>query len=127
MIYAFAHVIALISDDENRAAARKTFEETWRKVTPDQRGKYLNKLADLLERDIDIIANIEALDNGKSVTMAKGDVGAAAGCIRYYGGWADKIQGKVVDNGTETFNYIKKEPVRFRPPPGEVIWRIESY
>lgn len=99
------------ADDDSRAAARKCFEQTWRKVTPDQRGKYLNKLADLLERDIETIAMIEALDNGKSVTMAMGDVGAAAGCIRYYGGWADKIEGKVVDNGTETFNYIKKEPV----------------
>lgn len=74
----------------------------------------LNRLADLLDRDIDIIASIEALDNGKSVTMAKGDVGAASGCIRYYGGWSDKIEGKVVDTGTDTFNYIKKEPVCYK-------------
>lgn len=44
--------------------------------------------------------------------MAKGDVGASAGCLRYYGGWADKIEGKVVDTTHDTFNYIKKEPVR---------------
>ena len=43
--------------------------------------------------------------------MAKGDVAAAAGCIRYYAGWADKIEGKVVDTNPDTFNYVKQEPV----------------
>lgn len=32
--------------------------------------------------------------------------------MQYYGGWADKIEGKVVDTTPDTFNYIKKEPVR---------------
>lgn len=93
------------------AAARKAFNGDWRKVTPEQRGKYLVKLADLMERDLDILAAVESLDNGKAFTMAKGDLGAAIGCIRYYGGWADKIEGKVVDTTPDTFNYIKKEPV----------------
>ncbi|KAI6858542.1 Aldehyde, partial [Hortaea werneckii] len=35
----------------------------------------------------------------------------AAGCLRYYGGWADKIEGKVVDTTPDTFNYIRKEPI----------------
>ena len=39
------------------------------------------------------------------------DLPAAAGCLRYYGGWADKIEGKVVDTTPDTFNYIRKEPV----------------
>lgn len=43
--------------------------------------------------------------------MAKADISAAAGCIRYYGGWADKIEGKVVDTNPDTFNYVKQEPV----------------
>jgi aldehyde dehydrogenase (NAD+) len=98
----------------SRAVARKTFETTWKKEQPGNRGKYLNKLAELLERDVETLAAIEALDNGKSVAMAKGDIAAAAGCIRYYGGWADKIEGKVVDTGTDTFNYIRKEPVSLR-------------
>jgi len=64
-----------------------------------------------MERDVKILASIESLDNGKSVTMASGDVMAAAGTLRYYGGWADKIEGKVVDTDPSAFNYIKKEPV----------------
>lgn len=80
-------------------------------MTPEQRGKYLNKLADLFDENADLLAAVESLDNGKAITMAKGDVGACSGCLRYYGGWADKIEGKVIDTDPGTFNYTKKEPV----------------
>lgn len=93
------------------SAARKAFEGPWRKETPENRGRLLVKLADLFEKNIDLLAAVESLDNGKAITMAKGDVGASAGCLRYYGGWADKIEGKVVDTTHDTFNYIKKEPI----------------
>jgi len=93
------------------AAARKAFEGQWRKETPEKRGKLLNNLAQLFEKNIDLLASVESLDNGKAVSMAKVDIGMAAGCLRYYGGWADKIEGKVVDTSPDTFNYIKKEPI----------------
>lgn len=64
------------------SAARKAFEGEWRKVTPGDRGRMLTKLADLFEENIDLLAAVEALDNGKAVSMAKGDVGASAGCLR---------------------------------------------
>lgn len=69
------------------------------------------KLADLMEQNIDLLAAIESLDNGKALSMAKVDVGLSAGCVRYYGGWADKIHGKVIDTDPETFNYTRHEPV----------------
>jgi len=93
------------------AAARKAFEGDWRKVSPGDRGKMLFKLADLFEKNIEKLAALESLDNGKAITMAMGDVGACAGTLRYYGGWADKIEGKVVDTTHDTFNYVKKEPI----------------
>lgn len=43
--------------------------------------------------------------------MAKVDVSMCVGCLRYYGGYADKIHGKVIDTTPDTFNYIRKEPV----------------
>jgi aldehyde dehydrogenase (NAD+) len=92
-------------------AARAAFEGPWRKVSPQDRGKLLSKLADLFEKNLTQLAAIESIDNGKALAFAKGDVGACAGCLRYYGGWADKIEGKVVDTSHDTFNYIKKEPV----------------
>jgi len=93
------------------AAARKAFEGDWRKVSPGDRGKMLFKLADLFEKNIEKLAALESLDNGKAITMAMGDVGACAGTLRYYGGWADKIEGKVIDTTHDTFNYVKKEPI----------------
>ncbi|CAK39976.1 aldehyde dehydrogenase [Aspergillus awamori] len=93
------------------AAARKAFEGSWRQVTPSTRGRMLTKLADLFERDAEILASIEALDNGKSITMAHGDIAGAAGCLRYYGGWADKIHGQTIDTNSETLNYTRHEPI----------------
>ena len=94
------------------AAARKTFETTWQKETPETRGRLLVKLADLFEKNIDTLSAIESLDNGKAFSMAQVDITKSAGCLRYYGGWADKIQGKVIDTDSEVFSYTKQEPVR---------------
>lgn len=94
------------------AAARKAFNTTWKETTPHDRSRLLNKLADIVEKNTDLLAAVESLDNGKSITMAKGDVGAVVGCIRYYAGWSDKITGKTADVSPDMFHYIKKEPVR---------------
>ncbi|KAF3011863.1 hypothetical protein G7054_g9547 [Neopestalotiopsis clavispora] len=93
------------------AAARKAFEGPWSKVTPSERGKLLQKLADIAEKNTDLLAAVESLDNGKSITMAKGDVGAVVACLRYYGGWADKITGKTIDVNPDTFTYTRMEPL----------------
>jgi len=69
------------------------------------------KLADLFEENLELLSAIEALDNGKAFSMAKVDIGMCAGTLRYYGGWADKIEGKVIETNSDTFNYTKQEPV----------------
>jgi len=93
------------------AAARKAFEGEWRTTTPQERSVYLLRLADLVEKNLDLLAAVESLDNGKSISMARGDVGAVAGTIRYYGGWADKIEGKTVDIAPDMFHYTRQEPI----------------
>ncbi|KAG5989631.1 Aldehyde dehydrogenase [Claviceps spartinae] len=93
------------------AAARKAFETVWKEVTPQARSYMLMKLADIVEKNLDILAAVESLDNGKSISMAKADVGAVAGCIRYYGGWADKIEGKTIDIASDMFHYTRTEPL----------------
>ncbi|KAJ5819466.1 Aldehyde dehydrogenase [Penicillium riverlandense] len=92
-------------------AAREAFEGVWHTVTPSDRGRMLTRLADLFERDIETLASIEALDNGKSVTMAKNDVAISAATLRYYGGWADKITGQTIDSNVETLIYTRHESV----------------
>ena len=65
------------------AAARKAFEEgPWPTIAPAARGALMLKLAELVERDLFLLASIESLDNGKSITMAKGDIGAVAATIQ---------------------------------------------
>ncbi|GFG03228.1 aldehyde dehydrogenase [Aspergillus lentulus] len=92
-------------------AARKAFKGAWKDVIPSERGRLLTRLADLLERDMDTVAAIEALDNGKAFHIAKGDVALSANCIRYYGGWADKIVGQTIDTSPGTLTYTRHEPV----------------
>ncbi|ORY60077.1 aldehyde dehydrogenase [Pseudomassariella vexata] len=93
------------------AAARKAFEGEWRTTTPQQRGIYMFKLTELVEKNKELLAAVESLDNGKSISMARGDVGAVIGCLRYYAGWADKIEGKTIDINPETFTYTRHEPI----------------
>lgn len=93
------------------AAARKAFDGSWRQTTPQQRGIYLLKLSELVEKNVEMLAAVESLDNGKSITLARGDVGAVVGCLRYYGGWADKIEGKTMDVAPDMFHYTKQQPI----------------
>ncbi|KAF4343693.1 aldehyde dehydrogenase [Fusarium beomiforme] len=92
-------------------AARKAFDGVWKTTSPQARGNYLLKLADLAEKNLDLLAAVESLDNGKSITNARGDVGAVVGCLRYYGGWADKIEGKTIDIAPDMFHYTRSEPI----------------
>lgn len=89
------------------------FEGTWKRVTPQDRGKLLVTLANLIEKNSTLLSSVEALDNGKAVEIAKGDVAAVASCFRYYGGWADKINGSVIDTHPDVFSYTRQEPVCF--------------
>ncbi|ODM14442.1 Aldehyde dehydrogenase [Aspergillus cristatus] len=92
-------------------AARSALNGEWKQITPSKRGQLLTRLAELLERETETLAVIEAIDNGKGVGMARGDVAAAAGCIRYYGGWADKIYGQTIDTDSASLTYTRHEPV----------------
>src|SRR5438132_6196391 len=79
-------------------AARKAFEEgPWSKMNASDRGRLLNKLADLIEKNKDDLAALEALDNGKPLADAvAADLPLTIKCYRYYAGWADKIHGKTI-------------------------------
>lgn len=72
---------------------------------------FLHRLADLIDRDADIIASIESLDNGKPFAYAKADVNFSSMTLRYYAGYADKIHGRTVPSDGNLFSYVRKEPV----------------
>ncbi|KAI1430900.1 aldehyde dehydrogenase [Xylaria sp. CBS 124048] len=93
------------------AAARKAFETTWAQTTPQQRGIYMFNLANLVEKNFDLLLAVESMDSGKAIANARGDIKAVAACIRYYAGFADKIDGKVIDVNPQSLHYTKAEPL----------------
>jgi len=101
--------------DVDRAvlAARQAFERgPWRKTAASERGRLLNKLADLIERHADELARLESLDNGKPYAMASAaDLPLTIACYRYYAGWADKVQGRTIPISGDYFCYTRLEPV----------------
>jgi aldehyde dehydrogenase (NAD+) len=99
--------------DKAVGAARAAFDKgTWRKLTASQRGMLLYRLADLIEKNIEELAQLESLDNGKPYQVAlAADLPLTIACYRYYAGWADKIQGKTIPVQGRYFCYTKHEPV----------------
>jgi aldehyde dehydrogenase (NAD+) len=94
-------------------AARAAFNGgPWRKMSASERGLLLNRLADLVERNADELAQLETLDNGKPYHVARSaDLPLTIACYRYYAGWADKVQGKTIPISGNYFCYTRHEPV----------------
>jgi phenylacetaldehyde dehydrogenase len=117
----FDRVPAGKAADIDRAvrAARTAFEGSeWPALRPAQRERLLLKLADLIEREARSLAEIESLDNGKSVVLAQHvDMAMAADFLRYMAGWATKIEGTTHDVSipflptAKFFAFTRKEPV----------------
>ena len=94
-------------------AARNAFEGgPWPKMDARDRGRLLNKLADLMEQNLDELAALETLDNGKPISDSRAaDLPLAIDCFRYYAGWADKIHGDTVPIRGDYFCYTRREPL----------------
>jgi len=100
-------------------AARHAFETgPWSRMTASDRGRLIWKLADLLEAHADEFAELETLDNGKPLAVARAaDVPLAVDLFRYMAGWATKIHGQTIPisvpymPGSEFFSYTAREPI----------------
>jgi len=105
-------------EDINRAvaAARAAFDTgPWSKITPSQRGKLIWKLADLIEAHAEEFAQLESLDNGKPLAVARvADIPGTVDMFRYMAGWATKIEGNTIPisaHGAKFLAYTLREPV----------------
>jgi aldehyde dehydrogenase (NAD+) len=94
-------------------AARKAFDDgPWPRMNARDRGRLMHKLCDLIEAEIDELAALESLDNGKPVSDAKtGDIPLALDVLRYYAGWADKLHGQTIPINGNYLCYTRREPV----------------
>jgi len=105
-------------EDINRAvdAARAAFDHgPWRKLSPSERGRMIWKLADLVEKHGEEFAQLESLDNGKPLTIARvADVPGTVDMFRYMAGWATKIEGNTIPLSAQApkfLAYTVREPV----------------
>ncbi len=115
------HVAHGGAQDVDRAvrAARRAFEEgAWRRLPGRARGRLLYKLADLIEQRTEEFAQLESLDNGKPLAVARAaDVALTIEHFRYYAGWADKLEGETIpvappyDPKGVYLNYTLRDPV----------------
>src|ERR1700747_878687 len=83
-------------EDIDRAvkAARAAFEKgPWAKISPSERGRMMWRLADLIEKHTEEFAQLESLDNGKPLKIARiADLPLAVDHFRYYAGWATRTK-----------------------------------
>ena len=99
--------------DRAVAAAKEAFKlgSTWRTMDASERGRLLNKLANLVERDQEYLARLETLDNGKpyKISLTRDTVGVQK-IYRYYAGWCDKIQGETIPIDGPFVSMTRHEP-----------------
>lgn len=95
------------------SAAKAAFETgPWTRMTPHERTKILWRFADLIEERSEIFAQLDALDNGKPLAAARGDVEWSVRHFRYFAGWPDKIEGATIPVSTpDRLNYTRISPV----------------
>lgn len=116
-----ADIAAASAADVDRAveAAHRTFESTaWQRMRPLDRGRLLERLALLVERDAEELARLETLDNGKPYGVSRNvDMKFAVDALRYYAGWSSKMAGEYialspfVDDGGTYRAYTERKPV----------------
>ena len=99
--------------DHAVAAARAAFYgDPWRKLTATARGALLMRLADLIAADAEKLAEIESTDNGKLIAEMRGQLNYIPQWFRYFGGLADKIEGRVIPiDKPGVFNFTREEPL----------------
>ncbi|CAB3660338.1 MULTISPECIES: aldehyde dehydrogenase family protein [Achromobacter] len=106
-------IAAAEAEDVDRAvaAAQRAFP-AWSRMAAAERGRLLLKLADLIEANAEELAQLETLDTGHPIRDTRGlDVPRTAGCFRYFGGMADKLQGSVIPVEAGFLNYVQRAPI----------------
>jgi len=104
-------------DDAVRAARRALEQGPWGRLTPSARGRIVHKIGDLIYENLDELAQLESLDNGKPFSVARvADVPLSADIFHYMSGWSTKLEGKhipishLVSPG-EYLSFTRLEPI----------------
>nr|WP_089754311.1 betaine-aldehyde dehydrogenase [Halobacillus alkaliphilus] len=95
------------------AAAREAFDNgEWKNTPGAERGQKVLRIAELIERDKEELAELETLDTGKTVEESRTDMEDIAGVFRYFAGLADKDGGEVIESPIpDSQSKVVREPV----------------
>ncbi len=122
------------ADDVDRAvrAARQAFDDGgWSTMAPGERARLLWRVAELIDRDLDLLAMLITLDNGKPLAEARGEAASAAEIFRYYSGWPTKLFGETNPANPGMISMTLREPigvcaliVPWNGPVASPAWKI---
>ena len=105
---------AATTDDVNDAvaAAKAALDGPWGKMSATERGKCLNRLADLLAEHSEAIGRIETTDTGKMFKETRWQCTYIAEYLRFFGGAADKLNGETLPiDKPDMFVFTQREPL----------------
>lgn len=92
--------------------ARQAFYSSeWHGLRPFERGRLTLKLAEKVNADRDLLAKLLSLENGKPLHELYDEVETTVRNFEYFGGWADKLHGRVIPISDEVLDYIRLEPL----------------
>jgi acyl-CoA reductase-like NAD-dependent aldehyde dehydrogenase len=98
--------------DEAVAAARAALRGPWGQMPPRERGRLVWQLGERLMAQADEVARLETLHNGKPISESRHvEIPAAAECLQYFAGWADKVHGETVPVKHQALVYTRREPI----------------
>ena len=91
-------------------AARASLDGVWGRSTAVERGRILTRIGQLVLENVDLLAELEAMDVGKPLTQARNDAVALARYMEFYGGAADKVHGQTIPYLDGYTVYTLREP-----------------
>jgi len=97
--------------DRAVAAAEAALQGEWGHMTPSARRDLLLKVASLWETQVPALGRLEALNNGTLPAFQTAVIGGLVNDWRYHAGWADKVDGRVIDAAPGTHSYVRREPL----------------
>ena len=93
-------------------ARAQTAQKAWAQLSGAQRGRILQRAAQLLRERNEELAHLETLNTGKPIQETRSvDVLSGAECLEYYAGLAAGIAGEHLDLGAAAFGYTRREPL----------------
>ncbi|OZM80771.1 aldehyde dehydrogenase [Pseudonocardia sp. MH-G8] len=118
--------------DRAVAAARRAFESpSWSALAPQERGRLLLQVADVLEEHAEELAVLDSLDMGGALVTMRWLAGQCVDVLRHYAGWPTKIYGQAAPSEPSKLHYVLREPLgvvaaitAWNGPLQQLVWKI---